>query len=94
MVARDPKLEQALEKNAQKTEFAMALRRLRFDAGLTQEEVIRRSGLSEKQVIGLEAPYGRLSSLTAIQKYAAACGKKGLGLVFYDEPPDYRDQGV
>lgn len=74
LLADDPKLARAWEKNTLKRRAAADLRALRKHAELTQEEVAARAGISQSQISKMESAVGDLPSHRMMQRYAAACG--------------------
>lgn len=82
LVSQDSDLAAALEANTWKRNIAMAMRRLRHGAGMSQEEVATKAGMSQSHVAKTEAPYGGLPTLITLKKYAKACGRDVLHLEF------------
>lgn len=82
LVSQDPELAAALEANTWKRNIAMATRRLRHEAGMSQEDVATKAGMSQSHVAKTEAPYGGLPTLITLKRYAKACGRDVLHLEF------------
>lgn len=69
-----PGLRESLDANAAKRNLALALRAVRKRAGLTQEDLAVKMGVSQAAISKLEAPTGSMPMTDTIHRYAAACG--------------------
>lgn len=74
LLAEDRELSASYERNAPKRKLALALRSLRKDAGLTQEQVAARSGLTQSHVSKMESATGPMPTTESLNRYADACG--------------------
>lgn len=86
--ARRPDIAPATPDGAYKRKIALALRALRKDVGLTQQDVERRSGLSQPSISRLESPSGALPNWGTVMRYVEACGGHtlfGLSATAFDE---------
>ena len=93
LVAQNPELASALEENAWKRNIAMAIRRLRFEVGMSQQDVAAKAEMSQSHVAKIEAPYGGLPTLTTLKKYGKACGRDVLHLEFLTSDEFARRKG-
>ena len=60
--------------NEVKRKLALALRALRKEKGMTQQDVERNSTLSQPMISRLEAPTGSLPAWDTVMRYVTACG--------------------
>lgn len=74
LLSEDQALRAEFDKNTPKRELAMALRALRKHAGLTQQQVAARSGLTQSRVSKMETPTGPIATTASLNRYADACG--------------------
>jgi len=75
------------EETAPKRALAVALVRLRTEAGQSQTDVAKQAGWDKAFVSRLESAGGPLPDTLTLMRYAAACGR-ALGLVFADVAGD------
>lgn len=73
ILAERPQLKASLERNRRKRDLALALRAVRKQAGLTQTDVARISGMKQSAISKLESPMGPMPETETIHRYAAAC---------------------
>lgn len=76
LLSEDEELAASYEANRPKRDLAMALRALRRKAGLTQQQVAERSGLTQSHVSKLESATGPMPTTASLKKYARACGSE------------------
>jgi transcriptional regulator with XRE-family HTH domain len=69
-----PDLKAENARHAFKRKLALALRALRKEKGMTQQDVARASDLSQPMISRLEAPTGPLPTWDTVMRYVAACG--------------------
>lgn len=74
LLAGNEALRAEYEKTAPKRELALALRALRKSVNLTQQELAKRSGLTQSHISKMEAPDGPMPTDESKVKYAKACG--------------------
>lgn len=71
-----PGLRESFEANRAKRNLSLAMRALRKEAGLTQLDIQKKSGLSQSHVSKIESATGPMPSPESIRKYADACEAK------------------
>jgi transcriptional regulator with XRE-family HTH domain len=76
-----PSFRKEWEASSAKRSIALALVRLRTEAGRSQVDVAKQAGWDKAFVSRLEAASGPLPDTATLTRYAAACGR-ALGLVF------------
>jgi transcriptional regulator with XRE-family HTH domain len=87
-----PGLRASHDANMAKRNLAMALRSLRIAAGLTQEQLGERAGISQSHLSRIEAATGPMPTNDTIARYAAACdAKPRLEFVPKDQPDNMAD---
>ncbi|SLN71947.1 hypothetical protein ROJ8625_03756 [Roseivivax jejudonensis] len=69
-----PDVEEQLLLNKDKRALARVASRARKQQGLTIDALAAASGLSDDEVLAIEAPTGELPSLKSLFAYAEACG--------------------
>jgi transcriptional regulator with XRE-family HTH domain len=75
-------------------QFATVVRRFRLRAGLTQDELARRSGVSVSTIRGMETGERRNPQLTSVRQLAAALGLAPPRRAVWEEALElYRQQG-
>ncbi|MGC1496492.1 MAG: helix-turn-helix transcriptional regulator [Sulfitobacter sp.] len=74
LLAEDKELRSSYQENTPKRNIALALRALRKQAKLTQQQVAERSGLTQSRVSKMEAPSGPMPTTDSLNKYADVCG--------------------
>jgi transcriptional regulator with XRE-family HTH domain len=80
---QDPKYRRLWEASAPKRAIAIALVRMRKQAGLTQSDVAQRAKWDKAFVSRLEGAGGAVPDTNTLARYAEACGRS-VGLVFLD----------
>lgn len=75
-VGHDPELRTAFEEALVGSELAMALYRLRTDAGLTQASLAKRVGTTASVISRLEGADYRGHSLSMLRRIAEALGRR------------------
>jgi transcriptional regulator with XRE-family HTH domain len=70
---RRPDLAREIATSEVKRKLALALRALRKEKGMTQQDVERKSTLSQPMISRLEAPTGSLPAWDTVMRYVAAC---------------------
>jgi transcriptional regulator with XRE-family HTH domain len=76
-----PSFRKEWETSSARRSIALALVRLRTEAGRSQTDVAKHAGWDKAFVSRLEAASGPLPDTATLTRYAAACGR-ALGLVF------------
>jgi transcriptional regulator with XRE-family HTH domain len=71
----DPEWRAGYEGARQELDLALAIVRARIDAGLTQEQLAERMGVSQATVANLERP-GKGHSTTSLARFARALDKR------------------
>jgi transcriptional regulator with XRE-family HTH domain len=74
LIKRRPGLKQHLEENEARKNVALALLTLRKEAGLTQTELARKTGMTQARISIIESPTGPMPGTDTIRRYAEACG--------------------
>lgn len=74
LMAEDEKLQDSYVENTPKRRLALALRALRKNTKLTQEQIALKSGLRQSQISKMEAPTGPMPTTDSLNRYADACG--------------------
>lgn len=77
----DPEFRRPREASAPKRGIAIALVRMRKQAGLTQSDLAKKVGWDKAFVSRLEGALGPIPETATLTRYAAACGR-AVGLVF------------
>lgn len=89
LFGEDPALRASFDANAEKRDLALALRRVRRWAGLTQSEVAGRSGLKQSHVSKIESATGPMPTTETLRKFAAACRAR-VRIDFIPEPEAHK----
>jgi transcriptional regulator with XRE-family HTH domain len=81
LLQSDPEFRRLWEGSAAKRAIAIALVRMRKQAGRSQSEIAERAGWDKAFVSRLEGAAGAIPDTSTLVRYVAACGQ-ALGLVF------------
>jgi len=88
LLESDPEFKQLWETSAPKRALAIALTRMRKQAGRTQSEIAQRTGWDKAFVSRLEGAGGPIPEMTTLRRYAEACGH-AMGVVFASVEKDH-----
>ena len=81
LLQTDPEFRRQWEASSAKRAIAIALVRMRSEAGRTQSEIAERAHWDKAFVSRLEGARGPVPDTATLMRYAAACGR-AVGLVF------------
>jgi transcriptional regulator with XRE-family HTH domain len=87
MLRDDPEYRRLWEATEPKRKIAIALVRMRKQAGRTQSDVAQRAGWDKAFVSRLEGASGAVPDTSTLARYAEACGRS-VGLVFLEVEDD------
>lgn len=75
LIEINPELEGFLDDHAEKRNLALKLRAVRKKAGLTQADIVERSGMTIEDIERIEAPSGDMPTKIEITRYQNGCAE-------------------